>query len=128
MYAIQHIHQVGSESERRIYPPRPLRRFHSGYVGALHTTHVDLWRITIRSSGVDLNCVANLIAIHRLREMHLELDGFIRGHTIVVPREKLGDDWCGWYILGLWNKCFVAPGSKCDIGKATGEWLKGIVH
>ena len=59
--------------------------------------------------------------------MDLELDGFCRGQTIVVPGEEPGDHWSGRYELILWEKYFVAPSSKRELWKATGESLLGVI-
>ena len=99
----------------------------SGYVPALHTVRVDLCHFTTRSGGIDLDCVGDLVTIHWLREMELNLDGFCRGQTIVVPWKKFGDHWSGSYIFRLGDKYFVAPSSKRELGKATGESLFGVI-
>ncbi len=94
MYSIGHIHQLGSENKSRIYPPRPWRMISLGSckIPALHAVPVHLWHVAVRSGGVDQNCVGDLVAIHRLGEMDLELDTLVGDHTKVVPWEKLGDD------------------------------------
>ena len=60
--------------------------------------------------------------------MDLELDGIVRSHTKVVPWEKFGNDWPYRYEQFLYNESFKTPGSKIDLGKATGESLFGVVH
>ena len=112
MYSIRHIHHICGVCESRIYRPTPFRVIcrQSGYISALHAARVYLWHITIRSGRVELNCVGNLVAIHWLREMDLKWDSFCRGHTKVVPGEKLGDDWRRRYEFILWNQRFEAPG------------------
>lgn len=129
MYSIRHIHQVGGVNESRIYRSRPRRMIcpQGSCVVALYTARVYLHHITIRSGGVDLNCVGNLVAIHWLRKMDLEWDGLHRRQTIVVPWEEFGDDWYGNYELILGDKRLEAPGCKSQIGKAAREWLSGIV-
>lgn len=129
MYSVRHIDQAGSVNKSRIYAPTPWRMIclHGGYIAALHFARVYLWHVTILSGGVDLNGVGDLIAIHWLREMNLEWDGVCRGHTIVVPWKKPGDDRSRNYELILWDQCFEAPGCEADLGKAAGEWLSGIV-
>ena len=99
----------------------------SGYVPALRTVRVDLCHLTTRSGGIYLDCVGDLVTIHWLREMDLKLDGFCRGQTIVVPWEEFGDHWSGSYIFRLRDKYFVAPSSKGELGKATGESLFGVI-
>ena len=59
--------------------------------------------------------------------MKFELDGFVRFHTKVMPREKFSDDWSGNYISILWDKSFEAPGFKVELGEASGQWLGGVV-
>lgn len=129
MYSVSYVHQIGGVNKSRIYPPRPWRMIglRRGYIAALHTALVYLWQITVGSGGVDLNCVANLVAIHWLREMDLEWDGFRRDITKVVPWEELGNDWSRSYELVLWNEGFEAPGCKGELGKAAGEWRSGVV-
>lgn len=59
--------------------------------------------------------------------MDLELDGFCRSQTIVVPGEEPGDHGSGRYKLILWEKYFVAPSSKRELGKAAGKSLLGVI-
>ena len=129
MYSIRYICQIGGKDESRIYTPRPFRMIclRSGYVLALHTVRVDLGHITIRSSRIDLDCVGNLVAIHGLREMDLELDAFRRDKTIIVPWEKAGNHGSRRYEFIDWDEHFVAPSSKCDLGNATSKWLLGVI-
>lgn len=74
VYPVRHIHQIGCENKSRIYPSRPWRMIclDSGYVAAMHAALVYLRHITIRSGGIDLNRIGDLVAIHWLREMDLE--------------------------------------------------------
>ena len=129
MYSIGDVRQIGGEDERCIYSPRPFRMIClcSGYLPALHTVCVDLWRVAICSGGVDLDGVRNLVAIHWLREVDLELDGFCRGQTIVVPGKKSSDHWSWWYVFILCDEYFIAPSPKRELGKTTGESLLGVI-
>ena len=129
MYSVRDVRQVGSENEGCIYSPRPFRMIClcSRYFPALHTVCVNLCRIAICSGGIDLDGVRNLVAIHWLREVDLELDGFCRGQTIVVPGEKSSDHWSWRYIFILWQEYFIAPSAKRELGKATGESLLGVI-
>ena len=129
MYSVGDVRQVGGEDECRIYSPRPFGviRLCSGYALALHTVCVDLWRIAICSGGIDLNGFCNLVAIHWLREMNLELDGICRGQTIVVPGEKSSDNWSWRYVFILGYEYFIAPSPKRELGKASGESLLGVI-
>lgn len=129
MYSVGDVRQIGSEDECSVYSPRPFGvvRLCSGYALALHTLCVDLCRIAICSSGIDLDGVRDLVAIHWLREMDLELDSICRGQAIVVPREKPGNHWSWRYIFILGDEHFIAPSPKIELGKATGESLLGVI-
>ena len=129
MDSIRNVCHFGCVNEIRHHRPRPWRLIclRSSYGAALHTVRVQLWHLTSRGGGVELNRVGYLIAIHWLREMDLEWDGYRRGHTIVVPWEELGDDWYRSYEFIFWDKHFVTPRCKVYLGKAAGEWLSGIV-
>ena len=129
MDSIGNVDHVGCINESGIHRPTPWRVIciKRRHVGALHTTRVDLRHLTSHSGGVELNCVGDLVAIHRLREMDLEWDRFRRSHTIVVPWEELGDDWPRSYNFIFWEERFEAPGSEAHLGKAAGERLSGIV-
>lgn len=99
MNSIRHIHQLGGINKSCIHRPTPLRLIGTRVIQvvALHTGCIQLGHITIRSGGVDLNRVGDLVAIHRLREMNLEWDRFRGDHTKVMPWGEFGDDWCGSY-------------------------------
>ena len=129
MYSIRDVRQISGEDERCINSPRPFRMIClcSGYVLALHTVCVDLWLIAICSGGIDLNGVRDLVAIHWLRKMNLNLDGFCRCQTIVMPGEKSGDHWSWRYVFLLCDEYFIAPSPKRELGKATSESLLGVV-
>ena len=129
VYSVGDVRQIGGEDESCIYSPRPfgMIRLCSGYAPALHTVCVDLCRIAICSGGIDLDGVRNLVAIHWLREVDLELDAFCRGQTIVVPGEKSSDHWSWRYVFILCDEYLIAPSPKRELGKATGESLLGIV-
>ena len=103
MYSVGDARQIGGEDECRIYSPRPFGVIClcSGYAPTLHTVFIDLYRITICSGRIDLDGVRNLVAIHWLREMDLDLDGICRGQTIVVPGKKSSDHWSWRYVLIL---------------------------
>ena len=129
MYSVGDVRQIGGEDECRIYSPRPFGVIClcSGYALALHTLWVELCHIAICSGGIDLDGVRDLVAIHWLREMDLDLDAICRGQAIVVPGKKPGDYWSWRYILILWDEYFVAPSPKRELRKATGEILLGVI-
>ena len=96
-------------------------------VAAIDTAPVDLRHIAILGSGVDLDCISDLIAIHWLREMDLDVDSLVGGQTNVMPWEELGDDWSGSYVFIFDDKSLIAPRSKREVDKAASEWLTGVI-
>ena len=129
MYSVGDVRQIGGEDKCRIYSPRPFGVIClcSGYAPTLHTLCVDLCRIAICSGGINLDGVRDLVAIHRLREMDLDLDAICRSQAIVVPGKKPGDHWSWRYILILCDEYFIAPSPQRELGKATGEPLLGVI-
>ena len=129
MDAIGHIHQIGGKNKSRIYPSRPWRMILIGgdIVGAIDAAPVNLRYITILSSGIDLDRISDLIAIHWLREMDLEMDRLIGCQTNVMPWEKLGDDWARRYVYIFDDKRLIPPRAKREVGKAASEWLTSVV-
>ena len=74
MYSIRHVDQIGCKNKSRIYRATPWRMvcFRGRNVATLHTAGVYLRHFATRCSGVDLNCIGNLVAIHWLREMNFK--------------------------------------------------------